>query len=96
MKGEIEMDINEKVLNDFLEGKIDEEFMDYVKLTLSFVGMTNRLNNALTVAEDMTFKNPKIINKKVIKSEYDSALILLLLFEFLDYKSFKRQIIDEL
>lgn len=88
--------LDKKVYNAFIEGKLDEEFLDYVKTMLSISSITGELNEVLNLAEIMTFKNPEFTNQKFHKGVYVSALILLLLHNFIDYKSFEKQMINEL
>jgi uncharacterized protein (DUF927 family) len=95
LKGEKIM-LDKKVYNAFIEGKLDEEFLDYVKTMLSISSITGELNEVLNLAEIMTFKNPEFTNQKFHKGAYVSALILLLLHNFIAYKSFERQMINEL
>jgi len=88
--------IDEKIFDDFIEGKLDKEFLDYLKTMLSISSITGKLNEVLNLAEIMTFKNPEFNDQKFYEGVYVSALILLLLHNFIDYKSFEKQMINEL
>ncbi|SNX54189.1 hypothetical protein [Thermoanaerobacterium sp. RBIITD] len=88
------MVIDEKILDDFFNGNLDEELLNFVKMTLSMTGLANDIDKAFAVGKAML--KTQAYKEPVERHVYISALILLLLFEFLEYKSFKTQNIEEI